>query len=157
MAAVPGGSLTTVPERVVFPVMRCFERGLRVGLVAAFGVALAGVLVGCSTSARTQGTPTDTPTAAPSPTPTSTPVYAVPTPTVPANLFDETYFPEYELIIPPASWNQLEIDPRTYVPATFRHNGVSVPNIGVKLKGRWGSFRNLEGKSAFNLKFDEYV
>ena len=126
-------------------------------LVFGASVAAAFALTGCSSTAHNTGTPTDTATAAPTPTATVTPVYLVPSPTVPADIFDENYFPEYELIIPPASWNALQVDPRTYVSATFRHNGVAITNIGAKLKGRWGSFRDLERKSAFSLKFDHFV
>ena len=48
-----------------------------------------------------------------------------------------------------------------YVPAdlTVRIDGIlhELPQTGVRLKGRYGSFRTLDGKAAFLLNFDRFV
>lgn len=50
------------------------------------------------------------------------------------------------------------IDPRAddYVPATLRYGKETVENVGLRIKGE-ASFRPLGEKSAFKIKFDEFV
>jgi spore coat protein CotH len=64
---------------------------------------------------------------------------------------------EFELQIPPESWEALLEEPRVYQPGTFRHRGESW-QVGVRLKGQLGSFRALDRglKSAFKIDFDRY-
>ncbi|MFL5872188.1 MAG: CotH kinase family protein [Solirubrobacterales bacterium] len=72
-----------------------------------------------------------------------------------------------DLQLPPASIAALEAEPDEYVEGTFAlapsdgtPGGVgefSAPlTVGIRLKGE-GSFRNLNGKAAFKLKFNEFV
>jgi spore coat protein CotH len=66
-----------------------------------------------------------------------------------------------KLHLPAASRAALKEDPGEYVPARFRlerGNGRTYGplRIGVRLKG-FSSFRPLAGKSAFKIKFDEFV
>ncbi len=54
-------------------------------------------------------------------------------------------------------WN----DPSEYVHADAElelpdGEVLALPDIGLRLKGRYGSFRSLDGKSAFLLRFDEW-
>jgi hypothetical protein len=55
-------------------------------------------------------------------------------------------------------WN----DPSAYVHADAQieladGEVLVLPDIGLRLKGRYGSFRSLDGKSAFLLRFDEWT
>ncbi len=64
-----------------------------------------------------------------------------------------------DLGLPESSIESLDAEPRTYVPGTLKvtidgeeeHPELSV---GIRLKGRWGSFRTLDQKAAFKVKID---
>jgi spore coat protein CotH len=78
-------------------------------------------------------------------------------------LFDPERIPRFDLEIPPASLEILRgvrgpMDPaqETYVRATFRHAGETLTEVGVRIKGE-ASFRPPDEKSAFKIKFDEFV
>lgn len=76
-------------------------------------------------------------------------------------LFDPEAIVEIELDLPPETVAALEEDPKgDYRPATFTVRAAGVPErtlaVGVKLKGH-GSFRGLDGKAAFKVKFNELV
>lgn len=66
-----------------------------------------------------------------------------------------------DLTLDEAAVDSIWRDPELYVPAGVtvhlageRHE---LPSTGLRLKGRWGSFRQLDGKAAFLLKFDKFV
>jgi spore coat protein CotH len=78
-------------------------------------------------------------------------------------LYDPSLLPRFDIALPEASITTLNLvedsdDPRQneYVHASLTHAGETVADIGLRLKGE-GSFRKLDEKSAFKLKFDEYV
>jgi len=78
-------------------------------------------------------------------------------------LYDPALLPRFEIELPAESVAALELvqdadDPlqNEYVRATLSHAGITVADIGLRLKGE-GSFRGIGDKSAFKLKFDEYV
>lgn len=50
----------------------------------------------------------------------------------------------------------LGADPYTYVPADVLFDGEAYPNIGVRIKGRLGSYRTLDQKAALKVDFLEY-
>jgi hypothetical protein len=50
----------------------------------------------------------------------------------------------------------LEAEPYEYVPGDVTVNGEIYGQVGVRLKGKWGSFRPLPEKSAFLLNFAKY-
>ncbi|HEY6731747.1 MAG TPA: CotH kinase family protein [Solirubrobacterales bacterium] len=73
-----------------------------------------------------------------------------------------------DLQLPPASLTALEAKPDEYVEGTFRiaESGgtpasvgeFSSPlTVGIRLKGGSGSFKDLDGKAAFKVKFNEFV
>ncbi|MFN7142801.1 MAG: CotH kinase family protein [Myxococcota bacterium] len=51
---------------------------------------------------------------------------------------------------------RLDADPYTYVPADVTIDGVVFPNVGVRIKGRLGSYRALTGKSALKVDLLEF-
>jgi hypothetical protein len=84
-------------------------------------------------------------------------------------MYEPTTFTEVNLTLPPSSVATLEVEPEVnYVPGTFsiaETDGTpgsagpfSTPiEVGIRLKGGDGSFRNLGEKAAFKVKFDSFV
>ena len=73
-----------------------------------------------------------------------------------AIIYAQDHVPRFDLDIQPISMELLEDDPREYVPATFRHGDIVLQNVGVKLKGDT-TFRELDEKPSFKIKFDKFV
>ncbi|MDP6445890.1 MAG: CotH kinase family protein [Pirellulaceae bacterium] len=65
----------------------------------------------------------------------------------------------YQLELSDDALALLREEPKEYVRATFREGDRVYPDIGVRLKGSWGSFRMFDGeaKAAFTVKFNEFV
>jgi hypothetical protein len=76
-------------------------------------------------------------------------------------LFAPGTIAEFDISLSPASLAVLEVDGKIYVKgdldATVDGQAISLTDIGVRLKGNYGSFRTLDGKSAFLLDFNRYV
>lgn len=80
-----------------------------------------------------------------------------------AELFAPEALPRFELELPPESIVALNsltgpADPRVdeYVHATLRYGDEVVADVGLRIKGE-ASFRKLDKKSAFKIKFDKFV
>jgi hypothetical protein len=78
-------------------------------------------------------------------------------------LFDPEKVPRFDFTIPKASIDQLnavkdEHDPaqEIYVHASFRYGNEELADVGLRIKGE-ASFRRLNQKPAFKIKFDEFV
>lgn len=71
-------------------------------------------------------------------------------------LFSIDRLPRFDLHIDQASWVALEAEPKEWVPGTFEYDGVVHENIGIRLKGNH-SFRTLDEKPAFKIKFNKYI
>lgn len=78
-------------------------------------------------------------------------------------IFDPERLPRFDLELPQASIDALNLltgamDPRqdNYVRATFRYGDVTLKDVGVRIKGE-ASFRKLDRKAPFKIKFDEFV
>lgn len=76
-------------------------------------------------------------------------------------VFDPQRVMQVDLALPQASVDALFVDPRTYVPATVTlkledYKPVTL-EVGVRIKGKWGSFRDLNGKAALKVKLDYSV
>jgi hypothetical protein len=59
--------------------------------------------------------------------------------------------------IPASGLESLRRDSRTYVPATLREGTNILREVGVRLKGRTGSFRSLDDKPALTITCDQFV
>lgn len=64
---------------------------------------------------------------------------------------------EVALTIPDASEAALQASPYTWAPADFSLDGVELGQVGIRLRGKIGSFRALSGKPKFKVSFDQYV
>jgi hypothetical protein len=64
---------------------------------------------------------------------------------------------EVEITLPEASVTALGLEPYTYTEASVTFDGETIPLIGVRLRGKIGSFRELSGKPKFKLDFNQYV
>jgi len=81
-------------------------------------------------------------------------------------LFDEDQILDFYIDIGPASWTAINAEAippgcvpyaRNYYTGTLRHDGQTLPGVGVKIKGGCGSSRDLNGKASFkvNLEWDD--
>ncbi len=62
-----------------------------------------------------------------------------------------------DLTLPAVSSNLLAADPYTHVLADVSIDGVPLPEVGVRLRGKIGSFRTLAGKPKFEVDFNHFV
>jgi spore coat protein CotH len=62
-----------------------------------------------------------------------------------------------DLTLPAASRDALFADPYTYVEASVTFDGELMDPVGVRLRGKIGSFRDLNGKPKFKVDFNQYV
>jgi len=62
-----------------------------------------------------------------------------------------------ELTVDEEGVANLTANPYTYVVGQVTYDGEVVEDVGIRLKGRLGSFRDLSGKAAFLLDFNRYV
>ena len=76
-----------------------------------------------------------------------------------ATVFEVSQVRHYHLELSDDAIEQLHEAPKHYVRATFREGDEVYRNVGVKLKGGWGSFRMLDGhsKAGFTVKFNQFV
>lgn len=80
-----------------------------------------------------------------------------------AILFAQEQLPRFDIELSADSMKKLKSltnyddpDADVYVPATLRYAGETVDSVGLRIKGE-ASFRKLGDKSAFKIKFDEFV
>lgn len=55
------------------------------------------------------------------------------------------------------AWRSLDDDPYTFVQADLTFDGQLLPAVGLRIKGRLGSYRELSQKSAFKVDFNMYT
>ena len=72
-----------------------------------------------------------------------------------AALFTSNAVARIDLELSKDSMNRLRRAPREDVPATVEFEGQHLSKVSVHLKGRVGSFRALDDKPAFTLRFDK--
>jgi hypothetical protein len=73
------------------------------------------------------------------------------------HLFQLDVVHQVEIQLGDAGWDALSVDPFTYVQADVSIDGELVEDVGVRIKGRIGSYRDLSKKSAFKLDFNKFV
>lgn len=73
-----------------------------------------------------------------------------------AELYDPEHVPRFDIELPETSIAALNGVSDAYAPGTLRYGDEVVSNIGVRIKGE-GSWRGLDEKTAFKLKFDKFV
>ena len=71
-------------------------------------------------------------------------------------LFSDSMIHEVEITLSAESELGLHRDPYTFVPGDFTLDGEVLPNVGVRLRGKVGSFRELSGKPKFKIDFGEF-
>lgn len=79
----------------------------------------------------------------------------------PEALFNHDGLARVDLTLDDAAIESLAVDSATYVHADAvltlpSGEAFALPDIGARLKGRYGSFRTLDQKAAFLLRFDRY-
>jgi spore coat protein H len=80
----------------------------------------------------------------------------VPKPDASDAFFNDSSVRTFEFEIPLTSLAELRRSPRTYVRGGVREGGHVLTNVGIHLKGM-GSFRTVDEKASFALKFDEFA
>ena len=63
---------------------------------------------------------------------------------------------QVDITLSDAAYSALGSDPYEYVEATVSFNGTYIERIGVRLMGRYGSYRTLSQKASFKLSFNEF-
>jgi len=71
--------------------------------------------------------------------------------------FDAYTVHEVSISLSSDSVANLDADPYTYTQGDATVDGTPMPSIGVRLRGKIGSFRYLSGKPKFKLDFNQYV
>ena len=61
-----------------------------------------------------------------------------------------------QIEMPPENVAALKKDARSFVSCTFKEGGISYTNVAIRLKGV-GSFRPIDQKPSFSLKFNKYT
>jgi hypothetical protein len=72
-------------------------------------------------------------------------------------LFQADRVQRLQLTIPADSWSSLEAEPYQEVPGSVGFEGAWFPEVGVRIKGQWGSLRTLDRKAAFKVDLDEFA
>ena len=74
-----------------------------------------------------------------------------------AKYFRTGPIPRFKLVLTPKEYDNLAANPRTYAHAALLEGGkVVFEDVGVKLKGSAGSFRELDDKPGFSVKVDKF-
>lgn len=71
-------------------------------------------------------------------------------------VFSQDWVHQVDIHLEPASVQDLLDDPYGYAIGGVTYDGVALDGVGVRLKGKIGSFRTLYGKAAFKLDFGEF-
>lgn len=72
-------------------------------------------------------------------------------------LFSDDEVHRIDLYFPESTATALNSSPYEYAPADIVIDDMSISNVGIRLKGKIGSYRNLSQKAAFKVDFNAYV
>jgi hypothetical protein len=72
-------------------------------------------------------------------------------------IFAQDVIHEVVITLPQASWDALYAAPRELTPGDVSFDGVEIAQVGVRLRGKIGSFRTLDGKPKLEVDFNRYV
>lgn len=72
-------------------------------------------------------------------------------------IFSDERIHAIDITLPASSIDALYADPYTSAVGAVTFDGEAVPDIGVRLRGKIGSFRDLSGKPKFALDFNTFV
>src|SRR5580765_5892348 len=72
------------------------------------------------------------------------------------DFFDQGTIPDFRIEAGEDALHQLEREPRTFVHVDVLAEEVMYRGVGMHLKGRRGSFRSLDSKPGFTLKFNKF-
>jgi len=86
---------------------------------------------------------------------------SIPNPSLPEQASSDDFFnlgmiPAIRIHLDQDSWQRLVRDPRSFVRVEVQVDDVIYSDVGLHLKGRRGSFRPLDAKPGFTLKFNEF-
>lgn len=71
--------------------------------------------------------------------------------------FTNNQLPLLSIDISPEAAAAIKINPRAYVPVTVKEAGITYANVGLHLKGNYGTFQQLDGKPSLTLNFDKFT
>jgi hypothetical protein len=95
------------------------------------------------------------------PVPTDTGLEAIPDnpadPDPAAWIFSDEQVHRVEIELSDEAYASLEEAPKTYVEGAITFAGQRFDSVGIRLKGKVGSFRDLSGKSSFKIDMNRYV
>ncbi len=72
-------------------------------------------------------------------------------------IFDPLEIHEIAITLSDDSWASLYADPYDYVVGQATVMGQPMPDVGVRLRGRIGSFRTLSGKPKLRIDFNQFI
>lgn len=72
-------------------------------------------------------------------------------------LFDDTVLHEVALTLGDEATAALRADPYSWVEGDLSLDGEALSSVGVRLRGKIGSFREIDGKPKFKIDFNRYV
>lgn len=61
-----------------------------------------------------------------------------------------------ELWLPPEGFDALAADPYAHTPGSVTFRGVTLPDVGIRIKGQAGSLRTLDGKAALKVDTTQF-
>ncbi len=74
-----------------------------------------------------------------------------------AAFFTEDQIHEIEITLSDDAYHDIRRDGHTYVPADVTVDGETTANVGMRLRGKIGSYREISGKPKFKLDLSQYV
>lgn len=80
-----------------------------------------------------------------------------PEPEYDEDFFDDSFIHEVAITLTNDARDDLRRQPYEYVPADVVIDGWAFPSVGVRLRGKIGSFRDFSGKPKWKLDFDQFV